>query len=294
LDQPHLLNAGPPSPAGAQDPAPAPWGVREVVAALFVVLGAALVLGVLFIGAARVLPIDDPRTQATGAAALVVGALVQDLILVGVAASFSLRAYHVGPRAWGLRRERPLALGACAGVLVASFLVLVVYQAVVMALGIEDLEAKENVPEGLLDHRAVLPFAALFIVAAAPVAEEIFFRGFLFNGLRRRLTTPGAAAVSGTLFGATHIVGGPLGVLIPFAVIGFLFAMLVARTGSLWNSILVHAAFNLFSLTAGLTAELTGAEVGLPLGAVAVLALFLAARLVARRWGTLAVERGVP
>jgi membrane protease YdiL (CAAX protease family) len=92
------------------------------------------------------------------------------------------------------------------------------------------------------------------VVVVAPLTEELFFRGFVFNGLRRRLTVPGAAAVSGVLFASVHVVDAEkLGLLIPFTAIGFMFALLVAVTGSLWNSILVHFSFNLIGVVGGAT-----------------------------------------
>ncbi len=266
-----------PPPPDRDDPARAPWGILEIFFAVVLTLIALLVISLVFAGLSRAgVAMTNAERNLSAAAAILIGGLAQDAAAVAAAAAVSLRRYRLGPRAWGLRREKPLALGACASVLFASFAVLIGYQVVVTALGIESLKPKENVPPGLLDHRVLLPFAGLFVVFVAPFAEEMFFRGFMFNGLRRRLGVYGAAGLTGLLFGAIHIISGPIGVLIPFWIIGFMFAMLVARTGSLWNSIVVHLAFNMFALLAGLI----GGGPGVLVAALAVAMVFFALNLL--------------
>ena len=49
--------------------------------------------------------------------------------------------------------------------------------------------------------------AGVLIVVAAPFSEEIFFRGFIFGGLRRRLSFPVAAVLSAAIFGLFHFTG---------------------------------------------------------------------------------------
>jgi len=235
-----------------------PWGVREIVLALLaavcitglIVAVSSVLLAVLGIPSARAE--HDPL----GTAILLLGQLVIDVGAVGAAAWLSLGRYHLRPAAWGLRRERPVSAPAVAAVLVAAFGTLLGYQAVVSALGLEALRPESNVPRGLFEHPSVVPLTVLLVVVVAPLAEEMFFRGFLFQGLRGVLGTHGAALVSGFAFAAIHIMSRDLiGLLLPFTVIGYLFAVLLAATGSLWNAILVHFAFNLI----GVMGELAGA-----------------------------------
>jgi membrane protease YdiL (CAAX protease family) len=63
---------------------------------------------------------------------------------------------------------------------------------------------------------------------------------------------------SGLLFSLIHFNGlDTIGLIVPFTVIGFLFAWLVYRTGSLWNSIAVHSLFNSVSLIGTLAQRMT-------------------------------------
>lgn len=82
----------------------------------------------------------------------------------------------------------------------------------------------------------------------APLGEEIFFRGFVFAGLLRPLGLRAAMVLSGLLFGAFHVTGlDTLGLVVPFGVVGMLFAWVYYRTGSLWPTIATHLLFNLVS-----------------------------------------------
>jgi uncharacterized protein len=252
---PVARSTAPPPPESRDDPARAPWGITEIMVVLLIALILLLVISLangLLLSALGV-DIDDAESDPIGGPMLLIGQALIDLAVVGTAAAFSLRKYKLSPRAWGLRQERPVNIPFSMAVLLASFAALAIYAGVTEVLGLEDLKPQENVPEGFFEHRVIVPFTFFLVVIVAPLAEEMFFRGFVFNGLRRRLTTIGAAALSGLLFAGIHVSGSDyIGLVIPFTIIGFMFAMLVARTGSLWNSILVHFSFNLISFTANL------------------------------------------
>lgn len=267
------------SPDGG-DVARPPWGMPEIAATVLLtiaVLGVvSLVMGLVL----RVLGVSSTNAEndPVGAAVLAVGQILIDVGAVALAAYFSLKKYRLSPRAWGLRRRTPFDLPRCAAVLALSFGTLIGYQAVISVLGLDNLAPQQQNIQDLLKQRAALPVTLVFIVAIAPTLEEMFFRGFLFHGFRRHLSMTGAAWVSGVLFGAIHVNGiDYIGLVIPFSIIGFLFAHMVGRTGSLWNAILVHACFNIFGVAAGL-----GGPAGVLVGVVVIVALFLVARALAR------------
>ena len=86
---------------------------------------------------------------------------------------------------------------------------------------------------------------ALQVCILAPVFEEIFCRGILLRGLLRRMRPGWAILLSAALFALMH--GNPwqgAGAL----VLGLLLGYAYYRTGSLWLTMLMHAANNLFSL----------------------------------------------
>lgn len=82
---------------------------------------------------------------------------------------------------------------------------------------------------------------ALGVVAVAPTAEELLFRGVLLRGLARRLGDGGAVLMSALLFAGTHFQPVQFPGLLA---IGLTLAWLARRTGGLASPIWAHAAFN--------------------------------------------------
>ncbi len=89
----------------------------------------------------------------------------------------------------------------------------------------------------------------LLIAIVASISEEMFFRGMLFGGLRRRMPMVPAALISGLLFGSMHAPTGPSAVL-PLAFFGFVLAVTYERTGSIWPPIALHTLNNSIALIA--------------------------------------------
>ena len=92
-----------------------------------------------------------------------------------------------------------------------------------------------------------IPIQILLIVIAAPVTEEVCFRGMLFGGLREKLPRIAAALVCGLIFGALHAITGVTAVP-PLIVFGFLLALLYERTGSIVPGMLLHMLNNIVAL----------------------------------------------
>jgi membrane protease YdiL (CAAX protease family) len=86
-----------------------------------------------------------------------------------------------------------------------------------------------------------------------PFAEEVLFRGFLFQTLMTRAGWPAAwaAAASALAFGVAHVGGWFAGsllfaVMVP-ALAGVVFAWVFYRTGNLWTAVGLHGCLNLWS-----------------------------------------------
>jgi uncharacterized protein len=86
--------------------------------------------------------------------------------------------------------------------------------------------------------------SGILIVVVAPIAEEIFFRGFFFGGLRTRVRFAWAAAISGAFFGAVHLSTGDIAVAGQLAALGILLAWLYEEHGSLLPPMCVHLVNN--------------------------------------------------
>ena len=88
----------------------------------------------------------------------------------------------------------------------------------------------------------------LLAVAVAPLVEEIYFRGFLYNSLRAVCPAWIAVFLQALLFGLGH-VDEPLGVIVTF-VIGLLFAAIYEWRKTLLATVFVHGIYNLIVMGA--------------------------------------------
>ncbi len=152
---------------------------------------------------------------------------------------WGLRKYGVGPKALGLQRPRWLRSLTYAGLAFVAILAVNVGWTWVMERyglpGQPDLVLVFG--EGPLGMLAALLAAGII----APVAEEIFFRGFLFAGLRDRWGLAAGLVLSSVIFGLVHLTPG---VMVPIILMGMLLAWLYQATGSLWPPILLHGVYN--------------------------------------------------
>jgi membrane protease YdiL (CAAX protease family) len=140
-------------------------------------------------------------------------------------------------------RWRDVAI-ASAGLLV----VIAAADALTFALG------KEMVPAFQLElHRTAqadgtLPWLWLAIIVAAPVGEEVLFRGFMFRGIvhEPRDALPGILVIA-LIWSVLHVQYDWFGTSQVF-VIGVLFGFVRWRTGSTTLVILLHMLLNLESV----------------------------------------------
>jgi membrane protease YdiL (CAAX protease family)/uncharacterized RDD family membrane protein YckC len=217
----------------------ATWDLRRTVLGLLI----GLLVGGLF-APLLVVPFD-PDLDSTGA--LLAAQTLLTVTLIGVAVGVASGEGKIEIRrdlsVLGLRGPRPSAFGWMALALFSYYVFAVLYGALIIEPDQEDIARDLGLDAGVL---AAIP-VVLLIAVAAPIAEEIFFRGMLFGGLRRRLPTLLAAAISALVFGALHAATGITAVP-PLIAFGFVLALLYERTGSLTPCIAAHALNNALAL----------------------------------------------
>jgi membrane protease YdiL (CAAX protease family) len=92
----------------------------------------------------------------------------------------------------------------------------------------------------------------LFLVVAAPLGEELMFRGLFLYRLREDHGRKAAIAGSALCFGVFHVLPWQV---IGATLVGFYLGWLLIRTGSIFMTMISHALFNLVPVTATGLAE---------------------------------------
>jgi len=183
---------------------------------------------------------------ALGQLALLVLILVQDAAYVGTAVGF----------AWLRGRPRPWQFGLRSTPLwrTAGIALLVTAAVLGFELGFAELADVDDGGTDVLGTGEGVVAAIAFSVAAilvAPVAEELFFRAFLYRALRNRMRVAWACALNALVFSSVHVqyVAEPKIFLI-IGVFAVGACLLYEVTGSVFAPIAMHAVFNTLA-TAG-------------------------------------------
>ena len=171
------------------------------------------------------------------------GALIAILelsYLLPVVLIFAWRRIHWRHLGFGKFESKTLGLGC--GILVAGYLVILLHNALLYYLGVD------TQGEAIMEMFAALDSPVWFIIVGAMVApfvEEVFFRGFLFQGFRQRYGWITAMLLSSAIFAAAHL---DLVTLIPTFILGNVLAYVYHRSNSVWPGIILHFLVNAFGL----------------------------------------------
>jgi membrane protease YdiL (CAAX protease family) len=143
---------------------------------------------------------------------------------------------------FGLHAIRPLRSLGWALVLIAIAGVLLI----AIALPVGGFAASTNDGGGIVPDGASTAWTIAFVALGtvmAPIFEEFFYRGFIFQALRENRGTWGAATISSVGFAAAHFEFAPLA-LLNRALIGIGLCWLFARTGRLLPGMFAHSINN--------------------------------------------------
>ncbi len=217
-----------------------PWAVSDMAVATALVVGSFVAFLLLLAPLSSVVGEDR-----TGLAVPWLVAASESVLLFAVWA-LAIKKYRVNWEMVGLKSPRTRRNVLLAGAtLVASLLFAGIYVVVVAGLGIEVLKP-DPLPDGLLEGGPMVRLlTAVAIAGWVPFVEEIFFRGFLFQGLASRYGAVRGAAASSAIFAVAHLM---VGAVVPIFVTGLLFAWVYARSRSLWLPMAAHSAQNLVAL----------------------------------------------
>ena len=247
--QPGLPEPGPRPPAhlpegtarGADLP---PWPAWTAAGAIAAGFGLGIVV-TIFVGVGAKAS-GSSLTHPTAAVSLV-GDFLFDGAFVVAALYFAQLHGRIRAADFGFRAVRwSTAVGGVIAAGVGYYVVTAIYASLL------NLHGNEKLPIPVNNSRGALIGTTVFVCVVAPIAEEFFFRGFIFGALRQmRVEIAGrqvgvwvAAIITGILFGLAHTGSASSRYLIPLGFLGFVLCLLRWRTASLYPCMALHSINN--------------------------------------------------
>jgi membrane protease YdiL (CAAX protease family) len=168
-----------------------------------------------------------------------IGLIILELLyLVPVIVILAWR--RVSWKALGFQSFNRIFLGLGCALLIGAYMIIIAHNLIMSQLGF--LTQGEQIFQFFSELEN--PLALLIVgVVLAPIVEEVFFRGFLFNGFRQHFGWNKAALLSAFIFSLAHL---QLVTLIPTFILGYLLAFMFHKSNSLWPGIILHFLVNTF------------------------------------------------
>ncbi len=234
-----------------------PWKFRDVlVGIIFTQIPVmAVLIGLQLLPQSSTSTPKHPATQtAIIITAIVIGAIMAaGEIVFLIAPLYYARkrgkqagAASIGYQALGFRAFNPL--GAIGWIIAGFAITFAVADAYVYVLQhFFHISPQTNVQQlqGQNLAQPILIAVAIVAVFIAPIAEEVFFRGFMMEGFRKIMPAGVAVFFSGILFGVAHVQPQSLVLLI---VAGWWLGFMRVRTRSIWPGVFFHMLNNAISL----------------------------------------------
>jgi uncharacterized protein len=217
---------------------------------VFLLLALALVIGSAltapFTDDALALGSGEGEISLLGSAVILVAAQL-GLLIVGYLFVYRTNALAALPSFPGRDPIRAVAAGLGWGVLawIGSTIVLFLVSELLARIGRPPPVGPAEQAIALLNPWLV----TVAIVVFAPIAEELFFRGIVFNAWLREAGRMWAYVGSAALFAAIHL---SLESLLPIFLLGLALAWVYQRTGNLLAPITMHATVNGISVAIAL------------------------------------------
>ncbi|MFM9413528.1 lysostaphin resistance A-like protein [Peptococcus simiae] len=170
---------------------------------------------------------------------------IQQGILLGLVA-FMLRR---SGRHWADIGLRPISARSAMRSIAAGGLILIVMAGFIQVINLflpEGLPAQNvEVFFHMASPKVAFAISFLLMVVAAPLVEEIFFRGYLYQAFAARLSPQAAMLVTSLIFGLVH---GDIYRLLPLAVGGYFLNLVAVREKTILASMFAHATWNAIML----------------------------------------------
>ncbi len=119
--------------------------------------------------------------------------------------------------------------------------VLIFWLQALVWLGFDSLVPPDTAREILDEAGGSIVITIILVGILGPIAEEIFFRGYILPGFVRRFGVGRALLFSSLIFGSFHIDPGAI---VPTFALGMVLGWVYLKTGSIWPAMFAHGLHN--------------------------------------------------
>jgi hypothetical protein len=119
--------------------------------------------------------------------------------------------------------------------------VLMLWVQVLVWFGVDSLIPPDTAKQVLNEAGGNIVVTIVLVGILGPIAEEIFFRGFVLPGLVKKFGIIWALVISSVVFGLFHI---DLGAIVPTFALGLGLGWVYLKTGSIWPAMFAHGLHN--------------------------------------------------
>ena len=176
---------------------------------------------------------------------------IMDLLLLGLIFYFLKVKYKQSVAAIGFKFKsagKSVLLAVLSYIAFVPFLVLLLLLMVILASLFSYHPPQQSLFKLFLEERKIwlLVYSTMMVILLGPIAEEVLFRGFSYNAIKRRWGSNRAMVLTAAIFAGLHtnIFG-----FLPIMALGILLAYVYEKTGNLICSITIHILHNSLMVT---------------------------------------------
>ncbi len=171
---------------------------------------------------------------------------IMDLAILGLIIYFVKVKYRQRLAAIGLKikdARKLIFLGGLAYLAFLPILAFILLTVIIVAILFNYYPPEQTLIKLFLQEKSIwfLIYSIIMVVIIGPIFEEVFFRGFSYNAIKRKWGAQTAMVLTALVFASLH--GNLIG-FFPIMALGLLLAYMYEKTGSLVSPITIHILHN--------------------------------------------------
>ena len=224
------------------NPESAKWGIGDVFRVVLIFLSGAYVFVFIQAVCVKFFPILNNENFR-----MVFSTVVMNIVGIGILFVFVVKKYHQNIETVGLTEKgffRSTFYGVAGYIALLPVILVIMVATYFVTKWIKYQPPVQPIVQVFIEEKetSVLWISTIFAAIFGPIAEEVFFRGFVYNAVKKKFGIMVSVFSTAIIFSLlhAHIVG-----FLPIMVLGVLLAYLYEKTGSLVAPITVHIIHNM-------------------------------------------------